>query len=180
MFGCSYELTKESRRFRYKNPDLKTLFDVIEYLYKRMEQDKKIELENKFKLEELRKKRTDEAMEIAKAIHCSVSDEAFGAFTFVFITRSGKIKMKFRLASDGDVEDFEIEGKIKKHHFYSIIDSLRKSVPDNYGTGPVVKKRRIDLTSDIITRMAKNENIKNFEFSKIRSWKRNFDLRKGE
>lgn len=174
--GCSYELSKGSRRFRYKNPDLTTLYDAVEYLYKRILQERQIEASEKAKKEEVQKKRIEEAKEIAKAINCNVeANLMYGTFTFAFTTMDGRpIKMKFRLDHGGEVDDFEIEGKIKRHHFYSIIDSLRKSVPDNHGV--VVRKRRIDLTSDIVTRIAKNEKIKNLQFSKIRSWKRNFNL----
>lgn len=175
--GCSYALSKESRRFRYKNPDLLMLAEDVDYLYKRMLQEKEIEASEKATKEELQKKRIDEAGEISKSIHCDVEvNVVYGTFTFIFTTMDGRpIKMKFRLDNDGEVDDFEIEGKIKRHHFYSLIDSLRKSVPDNHGVG-IVRKRRIDLTSDIVTRIAKNEKIKNLQFSKIRSWKRNFNL----
>ena len=84
--------------------------------------------------------------------------------------------MNFHLMEDGDIRDFDIDGRIKKHHFYSLIDSLRKSVPDNNGGG-FVKKRRFDLTSDIVTRIAKNDKITKIGFSMIRSWKRNFNLK---
>jgi len=176
--GSSYELSKESRRFRYKNPDLTTLYDAFDYLYKSIVREKEVLIREKATKEELQKKRLEEATEIAKAIHCNVdANVMYGTFTFNFTTMDGRdIKMKFRLDNDGEVDDFEIEGKIKKHHFYSLIDSLRKSVPDNTGITSFVKKRRIDLSSDTITRIAKNEKIKNLEFSKIRSWKRNFNL----
>lgn len=177
--GSSYELSKLSRRFRWMNPDLTTLFDVFEFLYKKFVDELEIERLDKVKKEELQKKRTEEAKEIAKAIHCAV-EVSYSTFRFNFTTRDGReIKMNFRL-TDEDVLGFEIEGKIKRHHFYSIIDSLRKSVPDNPDNNGLVshyaKKRRIDLTSDIVTRIAKNESIKNLQFSKIRSWKRNFNL----
>ena len=175
--GCCYKLRKESRRFRYKNPNLQSLYDIVEYLWKKIVEEKQIEVQEKAEKEELQRKRLEEAKVIAKAIHCPV-ETSYNCFVFNFTTMDGrKIKMTFRLAQDGEVDDFEIAGKIKRHHFYSIIDSLRKSVPDNDGRGtPFVRKRRIDLTSDIITRIAKNENIKNLQFSTIRAWKRNFNL----
>jgi len=176
----SYTLEKESRRFRYKWPDLTTLSDAIDYLYKKVVEEKQLEETLRSAKEELQKKRVEEAKEIAKAIHCDCDINDYGNFTLRFKTFDGrKIEMKFHLSidKDGDVDDFEIEGKIKRHHFYSIIDSLRKAVPDNYGNG-LVKKRKIDLTSDIVTRISKNEsNIKNLQFSKIRAWKRNFNLK---
>lgn len=176
--GCSYALSKESRRFRYKNPDLTMLHDAVDYLYKRILQEEETCTREKATKEELRKKRLEEVKEIAKAIHCEVeANLTYGTFAFDFTTMDGRrIQMKFRLDNNGEVDDFEIEGKIKRHHFYSLIDSLRKSVPDNSGVTGFVKKRRIDLTSDIVTRIAKNEKIKNLQFSTIRSWKRNFNL----
>lgn len=178
--GCSYELMRTSRKFRWKNPDLTTLFDVFKFLSSKILEEQEIERLDKIKKEELQKKRIKEAEEIAKVIHCAVEVSYKNNFIFDFTTMEGrKIRMTFRLANNGDVEEFGISGEIKKHHFYSIIDSLRKSVSDSDGVG-FVRKRRIDLTSDIVTRIAKNESIMNLQFSKIRSWKRNFNLEEGK
>jgi hypothetical protein len=174
--GCSWRLMKESRRFRYKNPSLSSMYDIVEYLSTKIAEEKLTEEQAKVAKEALQIKREEEAKEIARALHCKI-DILYNGFTFNFITMDGrKVKLKFRLGNDGEVEDLEVEGKLKRHHFYSIIDSLRKSVPDNFGAGRAVRKRRIDLTSDIVTRIAKNENLKNLQFSKIRAWRRNFNL----
>jgi hypothetical protein len=171
----SYAVQKGSRRFRWKNPSLKTLCDSIEYLRIRITDDTRADELARIDKQEKQQKKEAEVNEIAKALNFSIDSLSYGAFVFSFKINGQDLAVKFRLADDGDVRDFEIEGVLKKHHFLSIIDSLKKSAPD-YKTNGFVKKRRIDLSSDIVTRMAKNENIKNFEFSKIRSWKRNFSL----
>jgi hypothetical protein len=176
----SYKLAKESRRFRYKEQDLKILCDVVEFLYAKLLTEKTVENAEKLKKEEIHKKRLEDAKEIAKALNAKVNANVmYGSFEISFKTFEGKtIGMKFHLGTDGDVTDFEIEGRIKRHHFYSIVDALRKSVSDVPGAGVFVKKRRIDLLSGEVTRVAKNEGIKNLQFSKIRAWKRNFNLEK--
>lgn len=171
----SYAVQKGSRRFRWKNPSLKTLCDSIEYLRMKITDDIRVEELARIDKQEKQQKKEAEVNEIAKALNFSIDSLCYGAFVFSFKINGQDLAVKFRLADDGNVRDFEIEGVLKKHHFLSIIDSLKKSVPD-YKTNGFVKKRRIDLSSDIVTRMAKNENIKNLEFSKIRSWKRNFSL----
>jgi len=175
----SFALTKESRRFRYKSPDLIAMCDIVDYLYMKLLAERESEEKNKQEKEKLYKRRLVEATEIGKAIGAKIdSNVVYGTFSFDFKTMDGtEIKMNFHLTEDGDVRDFDIDGRIKKHHFYSLIDSLRKSVPDSSGGG-FVKKRRFDLTSDIITRIAKNDKITKIGFSTIRSWKRNFNLEK--
>ena len=162
----SYLLSKESRRFRYKSPDLNTLGDIVDYLYNKLLAEKEVEERSKQEKEKIYKKRFAEATEIGKAIGAKIdANVVYGTFTLNFKTMDGtEIKMNFHLTEDGDVRDFDIDGRIKKHHFYSLVDSLRKSVPDSIGGG-IVRKRRFDLTSDIITRIAKNDKITKIGFS---------------
>jgi hypothetical protein len=173
----SYALGKESRRFRYKSPDLTAMCDIVDYLYKKLLAEREVEERSKQEKEKIHKKRLEEATEISRAIGAKIdANVVYGTFSVTFKTFDGtEIKMNFHLTEDGDIRDFDIDGSIKRHHFYSLIDSLRKSVPDSQGGG-FVKKRRFDLTSDIVTRIAKNEKITKIGFSTIRSWKRNFNL----
>jgi len=175
----SFALSKESRRFRYKSPDLIAMCDIVDYLYMKLLAERESDEKSKQEKEKLYKRRLAEATEIGKAIGAKIdANVTYGTFSFTFKTIDGtEIKMNFHLTEDGDIRDFDIDGRIKKHHFYSLIDSLRKSVPDSNGGG-FVKKRRFDLTSDIVTRIAKNDKITKIGFSMIRSWKRNFNLEK--
>ncbi len=173
----SYALSKESRRFRYKAPGLDELTDAIEYLYRKLTEEKSVSEKSREEKEQLHRRRLMEANDMARAIGATIDANVnYGTFKFQFKTLDGtEIKMSFHIHENGDISDFDVDGRIKKHHFYSLVDSLRKSVPDITGGG-IVKKRRFDLSSDIITRIAKNDKITKQQYSKIRSWRRNFNL----
>ena len=169
----SYDLKKKSRRFRYKNPSLETLVDVVDFLYKSIKEELVVEMRAELKREEAANKRLDQAKELGKAISANVTANVnYGNMTFNFKTMDGtEISMSLRMDPNDCVSGFRVDGTIKKHHFYAIVDGLKKSVPEE-SLGGIKKFRKFDFSSDSIIRIAKNEFTKT-PFSKVRAWKRN-------